>query len=56
MRLSAIVCIMTFFLTILVASLAADAQPPGKISRVGVLGAGFPPSPPARAPFLQVLR
>jgi putative ABC transport system substrate-binding protein len=47
---------ITLALGFLVAPFATDAQPPGAIARVGVLGAGFPPAPSVRAAFLQALR
>src|SRR5437870_3401502 len=51
---SAIGCIVTLFLSLLAAPLAAEAQPAGKIPRVGVLGLGLPDS--GLDPFRQGLQ
>src|SRR5256885_2088723 len=42
---STLVCIVTFILSLLVAPLAAEAQPEGKIPRLGILTPGIPPQP-----------
>ncbi len=47
--------ILTLALGILAAPLAADAQPPGKIPRIGLLRAGTPPDPYVEA-FREGLR
>jgi ABC-type uncharacterized transport system substrate-binding protein len=58
MRRSAGGLIVTLALTILVAPLAAVAQPRAKVSRIGWLASGFPPAEAdrQRSPFLQGLR
>ena len=43
MRCSAVGFILTLTLSLLAALLAAEAQPTGKVSRIGVLMQGFPP-------------
>ena len=51
--------IVTLTLGLLIAPLAVDAQPPGKIYHIGFLSALFPPVAPdwqQRSPFLQGLR
>jgi hypothetical protein len=40
MRRSTVGCIVTLTLSILMAPLAADAQPAGKVHRIGVLDVG----------------
>jgi len=45
---SAVGFIVTLILSMLAAPLAADAQPAGKIPRIGVLRAGVPPGEPGR--------
>ena len=52
---SAIGCIVTLMLSLLVAPLAAEAQPGGKMPRLGVLTPGIPPQPWVEA-FRQGLR
>src|SRR5919108_4328557 len=50
---------VTLALTLLVAPLAADTQPSGKVPRIGLLAIGFTPSTPdwrQQDPFLQALR
>ena len=50
---------VTLALTLLVAPLAADTQPLGKVPRIGLLAIGFTPSTPdwsQQDPFLQALR
>ena len=54
MRLRSIGLIVALALGILVAPLAADAQPAGKVYRIGYLG--MFPAPPGREAFLQGLR
>jgi putative ABC transport system substrate-binding protein len=54
MRLSAIGLILTFALGILTVPLAAEAQPAGKIPRVGVLMLGLPDR--GLGPFRQGLQ
>jgi putative ABC transport system substrate-binding protein len=58
MWFSAVGCIITLTLSLLMAPLAADAQPAGSISRIGVLSPGFPPGEPGRGldRFRQGLR
>jgi putative ABC transport system substrate-binding protein len=51
-------CLVTLMLSLLVVLQAADAQPRGKVPRIGVLRVGSPPSEPdwkQRSPFLQEL-
>src|SRR5713226_7952533 len=50
--------LLTLALSLLVAPLAARAQPAGKIPRIGVLAPGSPPAEPGRGlhTFLQALR
>jgi putative ABC transport system substrate-binding protein len=50
--------LVTLALGLLVAPLAAEAQPAGKVYRVGILAPGFPPSDAERqrGPFRQMLR
>src|SRR5215475_2237346 len=38
-------CIVTFILSLLMAALAAEAQPGGKMPRLGILTPGTPPQP-----------
>jgi putative ABC transport system substrate-binding protein len=45
MRYSPIGCIVTLTLSLLVAPLAAEVQPPGKVYRIGWLGVVPPPAP-----------
>jgi putative ABC transport system substrate-binding protein len=52
---SAIGCIVTLTLSMLAVPLAADAQPAGKMPRLGVLTPGIPPQPWLEA-FRQGLR
>src|SRR5437899_12236071 len=52
---SAIGCNVTLMLSLLVAPLAAEAQPGGKMPRLGVLTPGIPPQPCLEA-FRQELR
>jgi putative tryptophan/tyrosine transport system substrate-binding protein len=54
MRLSAIGCIVTLTLHMLVMSLAVEAQQPGKVWRIGLLGGD--PESPRGASFRQGLR
>ena len=58
MRRSAGGLIVTLALTLLVAPLAAVAQPRAKVPRIGWLASGFPPAEAdrQRSPFLQGLR
>src|SRR5262249_49949465 len=56
MRRSVIGLITTLVLVILVALLAADAQPAGKVPRIGWLRQGSLPSPQIRDGFQQGLR
>ena len=58
MRLSAIGLMLTLALGFLVAPLAANAQQPGKVYRIGLLGVGLSPSEAQlqQSPFLQGLR
>ena len=53
---SAVGCIVTLTLSMLVAPLAADAQQPGKIPRIGWLALGSPGANPNYDAFLQGLR
>jgi putative ABC transport system substrate-binding protein len=48
--------LMTLACGILGAPISSAAPPPGKASRAGVLGAGFPATPPMRLAFLHALR
>jgi putative tryptophan/tyrosine transport system substrate-binding protein len=49
--------LVTIILGLLAAPLAADAQPAGKVPRIGVLSAGSPPATvPRFEPFIQGLR
>src|SRR5262245_8609923 len=41
---SAVGCLVTLILSLLVAPLAAEAQPPGKVYRIGFLGTAPPPA------------
>jgi putative ABC transport system substrate-binding protein len=47
-------CLLTLALGLLVAPLAAAAQPAGKVSRIGVLGVGLPPT--SSAPYQNLER
>src|SRR5712691_1004291 len=57
---SAVWCIVTLALSLLVTPLCSDAQQPGKVYRIGYLAAGSPPLPSAPTPgwdtFWQQLR
>ncbi len=55
MRLSRVVLILTLALGILAGPLAAEAQQPGKIRRIGILRPGAPPDPYVEA-FREGLR
>jgi hypothetical protein len=50
--------LMTLAVSLVVAALAAEAQPTGKVAHLGILTAGNPPSDAARqqSPFWQTLR
>jgi putative ABC transport system substrate-binding protein len=52
----AIGCVVTLILSLLVVSLAADAPPPGKVRRIGVLSSVSPPTPSVPSPWVQWLR
>jgi hypothetical protein len=56
MRLSAIGLIVTFGIGLLLMPLAAKAQHPGKVYRIGILSAGSPPLPAAPTPNLDAFR
>src|SRR5437870_604635 len=58
MGLRTVGCIVTLILSLLAAPLATDAQPAGKIPRIGVLHPGVPPVKPGRGAdrFFQALR
>src|SRR5262245_65935103 len=51
-------CIVALFLSVLAAPLVADAQPAGKLPRIGVLAPSSPPAEPGKGlhRFLQALR
>jgi putative tryptophan/tyrosine transport system substrate-binding protein len=53
---SAVGCVVTLILSLLVAPLAADAQQPGKIPRIGWLALGSPGANPNYDAFVQGLR
>ena len=58
MRGSTIDIVVILAISLLVAPLAAEAQPAGKVYRIGILGLGPYPSEAQRqqSPFLQELR
>ena len=53
---SAVGCLVTLTLSLLTTPLAADAQPAGKVWRIGVLTGGADPESPRGASFRQGLR
>jgi putative tryptophan/tyrosine transport system substrate-binding protein len=59
MKVTAVTTLLVLLLAGLTAPAASEAQPPGKVWRVGYLGSGFkdvPASSPGLAPFVQSLR
>jgi putative ABC transport system substrate-binding protein len=57
--MSTMILLITLALGLLVAPFAADAQPVGKVPRIGLLAIGFAPSTPdwpQQDPFVQALR
>ena len=53
---SAVRFLVTFTLSLLVLPLAADAQLPVKVTRIGMLSPGSPPATSVPSPFVQGLR
>jgi putative ABC transport system substrate-binding protein len=53
---SAVGCIVTLILSLLAAPLAADAQPPGKVARIGYLLGTTREQEPAVEAFLEAMR